>query len=122
MVHLLKTFVKTKTLVLVTLVALGLMLSSSLGNEALKNYLSEFIDPICCFTQNCCFMVSPPEVVDLGDNKFYIEATGETVEAKEYSKDGQYWRCACNEIGPLKWEPANMYATTRCLYVPQKGF
>jgi hypothetical protein len=92
--------------------------------EAYDAFYSSFVDPSCCRTSQCCWEISDDEVVDLGDNKFRIVASGQVVERKGYSPDGKYHRCACDYVagapGYANWKiwPG---AHTRCLFTPSFG-
>lgn len=90
------------------------------GQTELKDYLRTFMETDCCFTQDCCFIIQEKDVQDLGGMFYKILATGQQIKARDYSPDGQYWRCACDAFsgGWKVWDGAN----TRCLYVPRTSY
>ena|SRR3990172_1208330 len=115
---------KLKT-ILISLVFLISLSFTSNSDEALKNYLRTFMDNTCCYTNDCCFVISHIEVTDLGEGLFRINSTGQEIKRRDYSPDGQYWRCACDSVpveGSMygKWLRHDK-ANTRCLYTPRFG-
>jgi hypothetical protein len=64
-------------------------------------------------------VVTPTDVVDLGEDKYKIRATGQVIKRRKYSPDGEYYRCACDHIAG-KWT-VHPKANTRCLVVPFQG-
>lgn len=104
-------------LLLVTLLLL-IPFSITEANE-LKEHLSTFIAHNCCYTNNCCFLITEKDLTDLGNGKYKINITGQEIFRTGFSPDGQYWRCACEHIGN-QWVVFKE-AATRCLYTPIIG-
>lgn len=104
----------------VFLTTVFLILGSVVLGDDLKDYLSTFMSKNCCFTNNCCFPISHSDVVDLGNNRFKIVASGQEVNATGFSPDGKYWRCACDLDMNGGWK-VHLKANTRCLYIPFQG-
>ena len=84
--------------------------------------LKTWIDPNCCVTSaalpagtGCCFEIDPSAVVELGGGRFRVAATGQVVQARP-SRDGKWWRCACDPLPGGGWLVHDK-ADTRCLYV-----
>ena len=81
-----------------------------------------WIETRCCVTSQalpagtgCCFKIAPSEVTHISGWKFRINATGQEVDAQP-SKDGSWWRCACDEIPGGGWL-VHATADTRCLFI-----
>jgi len=83
------------------------------------NWLLSWIASSCCVTNDCCFEIAERDVVDLGNNKLRIVASGQVVERKGFSPDGKYYRCAC-DLNDGKWV-VHPTAHTRCLFTPMQG-
>lgn len=79
-------------------------------------WLRTWIHPSCCVTNNCCFRVAESELTPLPDERWRIHASGEVVRRTDYSQDGGYWRCACDNVEG-KWV-VHPRARTRCIFTP----
>lgn len=94
----------------------------ALSQEPLQGYhsnpgLLNWIPSTCCVTNDCCWEIAPEEVVLVGDNIYRIKSTGQEVKA-QWSKDGRYYRCACDyDATEQRWN-RHQGANTRCLFVP----
>lgn len=99
------------------LIALAISLSApSLAHHSEQhNYLLSWIPAQCCVTNNCCFEIHYEDIEPLADGMWRIRASGQVVRA-QWSKDGHYYRCACDPIGGT-WV-VSPGAHTRCLFVP----
>lgn len=102
-------------------------LSDTLSNQ--KDFFKDFLSISCCWSNNCCFPVSPTELTQLGDGSWKVNATGQilppaTVRSDlgltTFSPDGGYYRCACDPVDG-KWI-VHEKANTRCLAVPLQGY
>jgi hypothetical protein len=82
-------------------------------------FYGQFVDRDCCWTNRCCFRIEPTDVVDLGNDKWLIRASGQVVQRKAFSIDGEFHRCACDNVRG-KWVVHDK-ANTRCLLVPFQG-
>lgn len=85
----------------------------------LQAYLATWIPGYCCVTSNCCFEIFSNHLVDLGDMKHKIIASGQEIVAN-YSPDGKYWRCACEQVNGIYTK--FLEAKTYCLFIPRLGF
>lgn len=74
----------------------------------------------CCVTQNCCFKVDSKDMTALPDGFFRVVASGQVVARTGYSRDGHFWRCACDQING-KWT-VHLKANTRCIFPPMQMF
>jgi hypothetical protein len=105
---------------LFTIAVLGLLWpKEGLSDEYASFFQSFNLDPECCYTNRCCFRIDRSDVVDLGEDKYKIRATGQVIKRRKYSPDGEYYRCACDHIAG-KWT-VHPKANTRCLVVPFQG-
>jgi hypothetical protein len=111
----------TGALALVALVTVTITAAQSA--DGYSDFFENFLPKECCWTNRCCFRIDRSDVVDLGEDKFRVQATGQVVRRKAYSPDGEYYRCACDyehRIGGGKYV-VHPKANTRCLAVPFQG-
>jgi len=95
-----------------------LFLLATTAAQAQEQY--SFWAPIeCCWTNRCCWKIQPHEVVSLGNDLWRIKATGQVVNRRGFSPDGEFHRCACDLIAG-QWTVHDK-AHTRCLFVPHEG-
>lgn len=99
--------------------ALTFMAPARAHHSEQHNWLLTWIASSCCVTNDCCFEIAERDVVDLGNNKLRIVASGQVVERKGFSPDGKFYRCACDQIDG-KWV-VHPTANTRCLFTPLQG-
>ena len=79
-------------------------------------YLLSWIPVHCCVTNNCCFRIKATEVEPQPGDNWKILATGQVLARTNWSPDGKYWRCACDNING-KWTVHDK-ANTRCIFPP----
>lgn len=95
---------------------IALLFSLILAQTSLPESCHGFLSPACCCTANCCFVINYGDVEPLPDDQWRIKATGQVVKRTDWSKDGRYWRCACEQRNGA-WV-VDLKDRTRCLYVP----
>lgn len=87
-------------------------------------WLKTWIEPVCCVTNDCCWEITESEVSPLDGLKWRIRSTGQVVNRRDFSPDGKFYRCACDQSvdsGVVKWI-RHQGANTRCLFVPMRAF
>jgi hypothetical protein len=84
--------------------------------------IKTWIDPKCCRTNGCCRKVSPSALVGAPGDRFAytVVATGQTLNRTDWSRDGQTWRCACDQING-KWV-VHLLANTFCIFPAPTGY
>lgn len=99
-------------------VIIFLCLSVSILKVSYANdYLKSWIPATCCVTNDCCWEISPTEVIEKQETVI-IKSTGQE-RPKQYSPDGKYYRCACDFDNETKQWIKHQGANTRCIFVPQ---
>lgn len=81
-------------------------------------WLLTWIPENCCVTNDCCFEVSARDVESLPDDAWKILASGQVLKRTNWSPDGKYYRCACDNIEG-KWV-VHLMAKTRCIFPPMQ--
>ena len=86
-----------------------------------QDALKKWIPTECCVSSNampagtgCCFRIDPGDVTEIGDGKYRIDATGQVIAIRP-SQDGNWYRCACDQLPGGGWV-VHEKANTRCLY------
>jgi hypothetical protein len=79
--------------------------------------LLEWIPPECCVTKDCCWEIAANEIIPITETQYEVVATGQKVES-QISKDGKYYRCACESQGGGNWL-RHIKAHTHCIFVPE---
>jgi hypothetical protein len=77
-------------------------------------WLRTWIEHRCCVTNNCCFRIKPKDITPLGNDRYRINASRQELARTDWSRDGEIWRCACEQVDG-KWTVFPT-ANTRCLY------
>jgi hypothetical protein len=80
-----------------------------------------FISASCCCTSGSCRVISRSEIIRLDDKHYKIIRTGEIVEAKGFSPDGQVRRCSYDWENGQAVRIGHPDAKTSCLYVTETG-
>ena len=83
--------------------------------------LRSFIPAECCVTHDCCFEIQATDVVDVGEDRYRVRATGEVLTISKRSPDGRFYRCACNYNFLTNQYVTDLKAKTRCLLAPIQG-
>lgn len=68
----------------------------------------------CCWTSGCCRKVGDGALTPLGGGQYRIVASGQVVTRNGWSRDGNNWRCTCDQIEG-RWV-VHLKANTRCLF------
>jgi hypothetical protein len=79
-----------------------------------NKWLRTWIPVHCCVTNNCCFPVKATALEPQPGDNWKVLATGQVLARTNWSPDGKYWRCACDNIGG-KWV-VHEQANTRCIF------
>lgn len=79
-----------------------------------QNQMMAWIPPSCCVTNNCCFEVPASELQSLPQDQWRIVATGQILHRTEWSHNGKYIRCACDNVDGV-WK-VHRNAHTRCVF------
>jgi hypothetical protein len=79
-----------------------------------------FISASCCCTSGACFVIPRSEIIRLDETRYRITRTGEVIEAKGSSPDGQVRRCTHGMVGN-EYRIGHPDAKTSCLYVTETG-
>ena len=80
-------------------------------------WLRTWIPHHCCVTNNCCYRVTNGEVKGIGGDRWQVVATKQILPRTAWSRDGDLWLCACDQIeGQWTVHPK---AEARCVF-PQK--
>lgn len=87
------------------------------GAKAEEDNCRGFIPSHCCCSNLCCFEIAATDLDMLPGMQARVRASGQVIKA-EWSRDGKYYRCACDQSESGEWvkHPA---AHTRCLFIPQ---
>ena len=81
-------------------------------------WLLTWIPKQCCVTNDCCFEVSARDVESLPDDAWKILASGQVLKRTNWSPNGKYYRCACDNIDG-NWV-VRAAAFTRCIFPPMR--
>lgn len=79
-----------------------------------------WIPQSCCWTQNCCKKVHASALIPLSRDDYRVAATGQVISRRDWSKDGQTWRCTCDFIDGL-WV-VSVTARTHCIFPAPQGY
>jgi hypothetical protein len=115
-------------------VALLLFAYSAARGESLHEYSAGMIPPTpaeeadiaewvpiqCCRSNGCCFKVPASALHPLSRDEYRVNATGQIIRRTGWSRDGQTWRCACDDTG--KGWKVHMTANTRCIFPAMSGY
>jgi hypothetical protein len=82
--------------------------------------IAEWIPHHCCRSNRCCFKVPAAALHPLSRDRWIVVATGKEVERTGWSRDGQTWRCACDDTG--KGWKVHLKANTRCVFPALSGY
>lgn len=82
--------------------------------------IAEWIPVQCCRSNNCCFKVPASALHPLSRDEYVVVASGQTVPRTGWSRDGQTWRCACDDTG--KGWKVHLKADTRCIFPAPAGY
>lgn len=77
--------------------------------------IAKWIPTNCCWTNGCCRKVTDGALTPLGSSQYRIVASGQVVTRNGWSRDGNNWRCTCDQDGSGKWV-VHLKANTRCLF------
>jgi hypothetical protein len=114
--------VRSLTIVLIATCAIGAAASHAqivLPDPVTHGWLRTWIPVHCCVTNNCCFSVSAADVEPMPEDSWKIRATGQVLGRTNWSPDGRWWRCACDNIDG-KWV-VHTNANTRCIFPPMQS-
>lgn len=83
--------------------------------------IAKWIDKNCCWTSGCCRKVRPEALRGSPGNRdsYQVVATGQTLLRTGWSRDGNTWRCACDQINGV-WV-VHLMANTRCIFPALSG-
>jgi hypothetical protein len=82
--------------------------------------IQEWIPQRCCRTNNCCFKVPASAVHPLSRDEWVVVASGQKIARTGWSRDGQTWRCACDQMESGGWR-IHPKANTRCIFPQATG-
>lgn len=77
--------------------------------------IATWIPSSCCWSNRCCRKVGDSAFVPLANNQYRIVASGQVVTRNGWSRDGNNWRCTCDQDDSGKWV-VHLKANTRCLF------
>lgn len=84
-------------------------------------WMKTWIPKDCCSSNHCCWQIQESELTPLPGDKWQVNATGQIVPRRDWSPDGKFYRCACDQDGVggpwIKHQGAN----TRCLFIPMRS-
>jgi hypothetical protein len=83
--------------------------------------LLDWIPARCCVTNDCCWEISKDELKPLEGDRYEVRSTGQIKERTDFSPDGKYYRCACDEDPETFRWIRHQGANTRCIFVPFQG-
>ncbi len=81
--------------------------------------IKEWIPVACCRTQNCCRKVKASAIQPITADLYRIAATGQEIVRKSWSRDGQTWRCTCDQVEG-GWR-VHLKAKTHCVFPALSG-
>lgn len=93
------------------------------GHSISRDTCDGFISASCCCTTGACRVIPRSEIIRIDETHYRIIRTGEVVEAKGRSPDGQVRRCSYDwdsETGQAV-RIGHPDARTSCLYVTETG-
>jgi hypothetical protein len=114
------------TWVIVAAVATLAVIALARGDELIEPTPQEYADiqkwipQSCCWTNNCCKKVKSSALVSLSRDDYRVRATGQDIKRTGWSRDGQTWRCTCDNIGG-KWI-VSVTARTHCIFPVPTGY
>lgn len=82
--------------------------------------IQKWIPQSCCWTQNCCKKVDASALIPLSRDEYRVAATGQVIGRHAWSRDGQTWRCTCDQIEG-KWV-VSVKARTHCIFPTPQGY
>lgn len=91
------------------------------GQDVTQEYLLSWIPSRCCVTNQCCWQISERELDPLPDDRWRVRSTGQELPRTDYSPDGRFYRCACDQDKTTFNWVRHQGAHTRCLFVPMRS-
>lgn len=83
--------------------------------------IATWIDRNCCWSNNCCRKVKPTALHPLSRDQYRVVATGQIVPRTDWSRDGNTWRCTCDQNEEGRWV-VHLKANTRCIFPVPQGY
>ena len=83
--------------------------------------IKTWIPLTCCWSNNCCRKVKPSALTPLDRDHYRVEASGQSVTRTGWSRDGNTWRCTCDQDDSGKWV-VHLRANTRCIFPVPQGY
>lgn len=100
---------------------IGILVAAFFAAARAANTCDGFISASCCCTTGACFVIPRSEIIRLDETRYRIVRTGEIVEAKGASPDGQVRRCTYDHDHTGFVRIGHPDAKTSCLYVTETG-
>ncbi len=72
----------------------------------------------CCCTRNSCYEVQPGEMSQIGPDLYRVNATGQVVKRKNWSRDGRMMACAYSYDDEKKDYVTGRGQPVMCLFIP----
>jgi hypothetical protein len=108
--------------VLMSLAALALAGGALAQERSHSNpWLLSWIPTNCCVTNDCCWEVSERELKPLPNDQWEVLATGQVRKRTDWSPDGKFYRCACDQDRTTNKWIRHLGANTRCLFIPMRS-
>ena len=102
---------------LVALTVFGAMLAADYHSNP---WLLTWIPANCCVTNDCCWEVSERELRPLSNDNWEVISTGQVRKRTDWSPDGKFYRCACDQDTTTGRWIRHQGANTRCIFVPMR--
>ena len=83
-------------------------------------WLLSWIPSTCCVTNDCCWEIGEHELKPLPDDQWMVLATEQVRKRTDWSPDGKFYRCACDQDATTRQWIRHQGAHTRCLFVPMR--
>lgn len=75
----------------------------------------------CCWSNNCCRKVKAAALTAIDRDHYRVVITGQVVDRTGWSRDGNTWRCTCDQNYEGRWV-VHLKANTRCIFPVPNGY